>query len=120
VNRITAKFAITVMMGLPLLGWYPMRPALAWCLFHCGPDLTGKWVSFPNTPGRVYMNISQSGDTYVVKILNPDGLLNGAFSGPYKDGLIMIGTVVGNIEVQVNPDGTVLLSIGGVLLHRTN
>jgi hypothetical protein len=89
--------------------------ALAWCLINCGPDLTGDWIGVGPGAGQVFVNISQNGDTYIIQIRNPTGMASGVFSGPYKDGMIVIGSMVGNIAVQ--PNGT--LSFAGITLVRS-
>jgi hypothetical protein len=111
------RFSLGVALGLLLLIEPPTgpKPANAFCVFNCGPDITGEWENAPGTSGKLYASISKNGDTYIVKFTNPTGMLNGAFAGPYKDGLVMIGTMVGNLAVENDGQS---LSIGGVKMVR--
>ena len=85
--------------------------ALSGCSKMGGQDFSGKCVS-----KHVALDISRDGDSYIVKSSNPAGMGNGTFSGPYKDGQIVLGApLFGNIRCSKEGDR---LFWGGEEFHR--
>jgi hypothetical protein len=68
----------------------------------CSPSnskVVGHWKS-----GHVTMDITKEGDNYIVKAVNPDAYAHWTFSGPYKDGRIVVGGQFGDVTYAQERD----------------
>ena len=70
---------------------------------HGGSEVVGHWKSPHAT-----LNITKEGDQFFVKINNPSGLMDGTFAGPYKNGQIALGGIVGNLTYLKSQDKILL------------
>lgn len=76
--------------------------ALALTYLSCsavGDHLAGHWVGT-----HVTLDISKSGENYIIKAKNPDGLFNGTFAGQYKEGKINLGSLIGDLVYSREKD----------------